>query len=163
MSTSMADASTLRHEAAHAAAAIWFGGRPVKCVRVDHDVYGELGRVTTEHERDVGPQDLIINIVGWMADGEYPGIWPPPWRLAKRMKVDGVGVLVRYLELDEAGYRELVDQAERLLADPAFQRLQGLIARALQIAPVIDGESVEILRKAAGVPDPQPEEVANAA
>jgi hypothetical protein len=158
----IASEATCRHEAAHAAAAIWFGGRPVKCVRVDHDVYGELGRVTTEHERDLGPEDLIINLVGWMADGEHPGTWPPTWPVDED-EDESVGALVCYLELDEAGYRELVDQAERLLADPAFQRLQGLIARALHLAPVLDTESVEVLRKAARIPDPQLEEVANAA
>jgi hypothetical protein len=147
------DATTCQHEAAHAAAAIWFGGRPVKCVRVDHPDVGVAGKVTTEHERDLGPEDLIVNLVGWMADGEHPGTWPPTWPVAEN-EIESVGALVRFLELDEDGYREIVGLAEKLLANPAFQRLMRLIARALHRSPVHDGESVEILRKAAGIPTP---------
>jgi hypothetical protein len=88
-----------------------------------------------------------------MASTPAPG--PPTWPVAED-EIEGVGVLVKHLRLDEAGYREIVGLAEKLLADPDFQRLRGLIARALHLAPVLDGESVEILRKAA-FPDPQPE------
>jgi hypothetical protein len=153
----IADASTCRHEAAHAAAAIWLGGRSIRCVRVDWPDVDVPGRMTAERERDLAPEDLIINLVGWMCDGEYPGTWPPTWPVAENTAEDGVGVLVKWLGLDEAGYREIVALAEKLLADPDFQRLQGLIARALHFAPVIDGESVEILRKAAGIPTPPTE------
>jgi hypothetical protein len=146
--------STRMHEAAHCAAAIWFGGRSIRCVRVDWPDVDVPGETTVERERDLRPEDLIIRLVGWMEDGECPGAWPPPWPVAED-SAEGVGVLVKHLGLDEAGYREIVALAEKLLADPDFQRLQGLIARALHIAPVIDGESVEILRKAAGIPEPQ--------
>jgi hypothetical protein len=150
MNISMADA-TCRHEAAHAAAAIWLGGRTIRCVRVDEPDLGVPGKMTAERERDLRPEDLIVNLVGWMADGECPGTWPPTWPVAEDT-AEGVGVLVKRLGLDEAGYREIVGLAEKLLANPDFQRLMLLVARALHLAPVIDGESVEILRKAAGVP-----------
>jgi hypothetical protein len=113
--------------------------------------------MTAERERDLRPEDLIVALVGWMADDECPGTWPPPWRRVAEVGTDGVGALVKRLGLDEAGYREIVGLAEKLLANPDFQRLQRLIARALAIAPVIDGESVEILRKAAGIPTPPTE------
>jgi hypothetical protein len=154
MNISMTDA-TCRHEAAHAAAAVWLGGRSIHYVRVDGDV-DVPGRMTAERERDLVPEDLIVNLVGWMADGECPGTWPRTWPVAED-SAEGVGVLVKRLGLDEAGYREIVGLAEKLLANPDFQRLMHLIARALSIAPVLDGESVEILRKAAGVPTPPTE------
>jgi hypothetical protein len=87
-----------------------------------------------------------------MADGDHPH-WPPEWPVDED-EADGVGKIVRLLNLDEQQYRELVALAERLLADPDFQRLMYLIARALDAAPVLDRESVEILRIAAGIPNP---------
>jgi hypothetical protein len=159
----IASEATCRHEAAHAAAAIWLGGRKIRSVRVDEPDVGVPGMVLVETKRDLGPEDLAIALIGWMVDDERLVAWPPPWRLAKRTKSDGVGALVNHLGLDEAEYDEVVGLVEKLLADPDFKRLMGLIARALQIAPVLDTESVEILRRAAGIPDPQPEEVASAA
>jgi hypothetical protein len=50
--------------------------------------------------------------------------------------------------------------AEQLLATEEFRTLMHLISRALAIAPVLDGESVAILAKAAGVPDPDQKEAA---
>ena len=147
-----ADPATCRHEAAHAAAAIWFGGRPVRCVRVDHPSPGVAGKMTTSHERDLGPEDLIVNLVGWMAD-EHPGTWPPIWPVAED-EIECVGALVRFLDLDEDAYREIVGLAEALLANADFRRFMDLIARALAACPVLDGEAVEILRRAAGIPTP---------
>jgi hypothetical protein len=153
----IADEAICRHEAAHAAAAIWLGGRSIRCVRVDWPDVGVAGSMTVERERDLRPEDLVIGLIGWMADDEHPGTWPPTWPVAEDER-DGVGALVKQLGLDEAGYREIVGLAEKLLADPDFQRLHGLIARALHLASVIDGESVEILRKATGVPEPRRDE-----
>lgn len=153
--------STEAHEAAHAAAALMLGGRSIRCVRVDWPDVGVPGKMTCERQRDLRPEDLIVSIVGWMADDECPGTWPPPWRRVAEVETDGVGALVKHLDLDEDGYREIVSLAEQLLADPDFKRLQGLIARALQLAPVLDGESVEILRRAAGIPEPQLRGAAN--
>jgi hypothetical protein len=68
------------HEAAHCAAALWFGGRPVKRVRVDNPEVDINGKVETSIEREFGPEDLIINLLGWMADPqEREGGWPPSW------------------------------------------------------------------------------------
>jgi hypothetical protein len=125
MNISMADAATCRHEAAHAAAAIWFGGKKIRCVRVDWPDVGVPGSMTTERERDLIPEDLVTGLIGWMADDECPGTWPPPWRRVAEVETDGVGALVKRLGLDEAGYREIVGLAEKLLANPDFQRLRG--------------------------------------
>ena len=149
--------STEAHEAAHAAAAIWLGGRSVRCVRVDWPDVGVPGKMSAERKRDLRPEDLIINLVGSMADDDCPGPWPPRWPV-DTAEVDGVGAVVQQLGIDEAEYDDLVAAAAKLLADPAFRRLQGLVERALHLAPVIDGESVEILRKAAGIPEPQLQE-----
>jgi hypothetical protein len=70
--------------------------------------------------------------------------------------MEALGKLVRVLDLDEQGYEACIELAEKLLQTPEFQRLMNLITSGLAVAPVMDAESVEILRRAAGFPDPQP-------
>lgn len=145
----ISDEATRRHEGAHASAAVWFG-RPVRCVRVDEPRVGVAGTVALDWEREYGPTDVIVAVIGWLADGTHPN-WPPSWPIDED-ELDGVGRLVRLLRLDEKAYLALVGLAEKVLADPDFQRLMNLIGRALADAPVLDTESVEILNRAAGVP-----------
>ncbi len=45
-----------RHEAAHTACALWFGGRPIESVRVDHPEPDIAGLTSTGLERDLGPE-----------------------------------------------------------------------------------------------------------
>jgi hypothetical protein len=73
---------TRRHEAAHTAAAIFFGGRPVDCVRVDHPDVGFRGRMLSTLQRELGAEDVVIHLVGWMVDGTHPN-WPPSWPVAE--------------------------------------------------------------------------------
>ena len=144
----MSDRATRRHEGAHVSAAVFFG-RPVRCVRVDQPEIGIDGTVDLDWDREFEPTDLITALVGWWADGTHPN-WPPSWPIAED-ELDSVGKLVRLLGLDEEAYVALVQLAERVLADPNFQRLAGLISRALADAPVLDTESVAILARAAGI------------
>ena len=152
----VSEQGTRRHEAAHAAAAVWFGGRRVDCVRVDEPQDRVAGSVNTTLQRELGAVDLVISLVGWMADLDERTNWPPRWPVAED-EADAVGKLVRGLGLNQKAYEALVDLAEELLATPEFQRLVELISRALAVAPVLDAESVQILRRAAGVADPEPE------
>src|SRR5262245_11970444 len=149
------DRSTELHEAAHASAAIWFGGRPVHCVRVDYPDVRVAGRVTSTLERDLGPEDVAIHLIGWMAGGDHPN-WPPPWPIAED-ELEDIRWLIRILDLNEEQYEGCIALAEKLLADESFRRLMHLVAGALRVAPVIDRESVEVLTTAAGIPAPPPE------
>jgi hypothetical protein len=150
----MSDRATCLHEAAHASAALVLGGRRVERVSVDEaDV---AGRVTMPLTREaVGPEDLIISLIGWMADGTHPS-WPPAWPV-REDELDEVGTLVRALALGREQYESLIQIAKKLLRAPEFRRLMNLVARALAEAPVIDEEGVRILYEA-GTPIPEQEQ-----
>jgi hypothetical protein len=152
----ISDGAMRRHEAAHAAAAVWLGGRSSRSVRVDHPDVKVAGQLEAGWTRDIGVEDLVIALIGWLADGEHPGTWPPSWPVAED-EIEGVGLLVNFLGLTEEAYGEVVRLTEGLLANEDFRRLMSLISRALCRCPVIDGESVDSLRRAAGIPDFQRE------
>jgi hypothetical protein len=78
----IAERSTSQHESAHAAAAIWFGGRRVDCVRVDHPEVNVAGKMSSTLQRELGPQDLVVHLIGWLASGDHPN-WPPTWPVAE--------------------------------------------------------------------------------
>lgn len=152
----MTDPATARHEAAHLLALHLLGaGRKVKRVWVDGRDDGIAGKIETELERDIGPQDLVIALVGWMTDGECPRKWPPSWPVDED-EYDAVGRLVRVLKLSEEQYLGLVDVAEDLVAESVFAEKVGFYARGIATAPSMDFESTEILREAAGIPKPEP-------
>jgi hypothetical protein len=152
----MSDQATRLHESAHAAAAVFLGGRRVDCVRVDWPEPNIPGRMTSTLERDLGPEDLVVSLVGWMVDPDDRPNWPPRWPVDAD-EADAVGKLVRALGLNQEAYGKLIELAEEVVADPHFRRLMGLISRALAAAPVIHTESVAILARAAGFPDPAEE------
>ncbi len=93
---------------------------------------------------------MILAVIGYLADDRRPGIWPPPWpphRDAADRDERAAAAVVEHLGIDEESYLELVAAAEELLATPAFQRLMSLISSALSEVEVLDGESVQILRR----------------
>jgi hypothetical protein len=138
--------ATCNHEAAHAAACIWFGGRAVQCVRVDHPEPGTNGQVLSELGPDlIQPRDAVVALVGYMTDGSAD--WPPEWPVHKD-EVEALGLIVRALKLDEENYRRLIGVAEDLLENMDFRRLMDAIATALGRVPAISGEELEELRLA---------------
>jgi hypothetical protein len=76
----------------------------------------------------IEPSQIVICLAGyWFEDPDWPPIGPEE-------------------------YEQFCDLTRRLLESPDFQRLARLIEKALIQAPRLDHESVEILRKAAGIP-----------
>ena len=56
-----------------------------------------------------------------------------------------VATLADFLQLDEAGYERVLERTRRLVSDPDFSRLVGLISRALELQDELDAEDVRWL------------------
>jgi hypothetical protein len=54
-------------------------------------------------ERELGVEDVVIAIVGWLGDPDLPGEWPPPWRPSEDAP-EGLGKLVRRLGMTKSQY-----------------------------------------------------------
>jgi hypothetical protein len=137
-------AATARHEAAHAAACIRLG-RPIEYVRIDRPHYDLLGEVRAPLVDEIRPREIVIVLVGHIADGRPD--WPPPWPV-RRDEAESLGVLVEYLGVSEEKYARLITSAEAMVSDPEFQKLARLIERALLRVPVIGGEDIYALCQA---------------
>jgi hypothetical protein len=141
------------HEARHAVAALWMSdGRTVDLVRVDRPEHDVAGCTLYSLSRATNGADVVIRLVGWMGDPDLEREWPPLWPEARGERLENLGKLITELGLSEAQYEEACVIAHRVNRDAAFQHHVGLVASALAHAPVLDAESVEILREAAGIP-----------
>lgn len=141
------------HEARHAVAALWMAdGRTVDLVRVDRPEHGIAGSTLYSLHLTNGA-DVVIRLIGWIGDPDLDEReWPPPWPEAREERLENLGGMITKLDLTEEQYGKCSEQARRIAADPAFRRHVDLIASALAQAPVLDGESVQILREASGIP-----------
>src|SRR5262245_41635628 len=109
---------------------------------------------STLEERELGIEDVVVSMVGWLGDPDCRWQWPPPWRPPENAP-EKLGRLVRVLGMTQSQYETCAELAHQLVNNPAFRQAVGLVvARALMVAPRLDHESTEILRKAAGVPQP---------
>ena len=118
--------------------------------------------MTSTLERDLGPEDLVVSLVGWMVDPDDRPNWPPSWPVDVD-EADAVGKLVRALSLNQEAYEKLIELAERLVEMAEFKRLMQPLSSALADVPVLDHESVQILSRAAGFREPAEEESRHAA
>jgi hypothetical protein len=91
-------------------------------------------------------RDMVIALVGPLVDGTRD--WPPSWPL-RRDEREKLGVLAGSLGLDRESYDQICRIAKRLVADPEFQKLAGLIECVLLHVPVITGGQLQALREAA--------------
>ncbi len=131
---------TARHEAGHAAAALMLG-RKVEEIEV---TVGGLdtfyGRTRMEVADDF--EDVVIRLVGYLAEGVAPVAWPPDYEDALDEEREGLGPLLRTLGVPREAYRALCDAALRLAADTEFRRRVSVLASALGACPVLSGEQV---------------------
>lgn len=150
-------ARTRRHEAAHVVALLMLcPERKIDLARVDRptdNIGGEVNSSWREGGR-LGAGDLIASLVGYLADDDCHREWPPSWPVDED-ELDAVGKIIRFLGLTQERYEALVEVAEDLVADPSFQAMVDVFARGFAIAPILDAESVEILREAALIPEPE--------
>jgi hypothetical protein len=151
--------ATAVHEASHVVAArIVEPDARLVVVRIDKplDANGDQCFGLTRFERPEYEDDeeqraaylrrLVVVLVGYLLDPDAQSFdWPPPWPECQDEEREQVGVLVRRIGLDEAGYRRICQVARELSLDPGFLRAVDLVARALGSVPVLTGEQVEEL------------------
>jgi hypothetical protein len=144
------------HEAAHAAAAIWFN-RPVAHVwrEPGHVLPGETaGHARIPVGERIEPSQVAICVAGYLAEGR-PG-WPPDFEDAVHEPLEGLGFVLRKLGATRDQYEQTVAQTRELLADERLRRLRSSIARALAACPRLEREGIEALCRATATPIPNP-------
>jgi len=129
-----------RHEAAHAAACVLLGVE-VECVRIDRPEHNMAGWCIAPRD-GIGKRDVLIQLAGYMCAGTEG--WPPAWPVDED-ELEALGVLVRFLELDERQYHALIRRTEEMIASREFRRIADLIERALTRVLVLDKEQLEYL------------------
>ena len=137
---------TARHEASHASACVWFGGRPPEFVSrtTGHGWPGEeVGRCYAPIIDEIGCRDVVVALVG--DSSEDAPDWPPAFDDARKEKREALATLIRVLHLTEEVYSELVTAARELLDDDDFCRLRDALARALHRVPRLEREDIEAL------------------
>lgn len=136
-------ALVIRHEAAHAAAAILLG-RELEEVRVDRPgVDGALGLCRTKKPpagEGYDGRDMLISLVGYLAESRRG--WPPAYHAACDEERDAICILVACLGLGEREWDALCELAAEMLEDARFRRAAGVIERALSRCPVLSGPDV---------------------
>ena len=151
--------SVERHEATHAAMAIWLR-RPIEYLEryPDHFLPGEtMGHCRAPIEGAVEASQVAIALAGYM--GEEAPDWPPDFEQARHERLEGLGRLIEILGFDHEQYEAIVAVTHRILDDPDFIRLRDAIERALRHVPRLDAQAVRDLTEAAGIPVPEPEGV----
>jgi hypothetical protein len=142
----VSDLGTIKHEAAHCAAAVLLG-RDVEEVRVDRPgVTGALGIMRTRELPDgekYGGIDVLISLVGYLVERRPD--WPPRYELAVDEEREALCVLIDVLSIDEERWDDLCELAEEFIAAAEFRRVAGLIERALSRCPALSGADVEDL------------------
>jgi hypothetical protein len=143
------------HEARHVVAC-WFlaPGLRVERVAVGIHARAEGAMHSSRVAGKPGIADLVVSLAGWVGDPDLPAgaAWPEPWP-PRPDAPDQVGALTRRLGLTQEQYEGTCALTEDLCREPHFVAATHLVARALQAAPRISAEGVEILRAAAGVPE----------
>lgn len=150
--------ATAEHEARHVVSGWAVGGYRVESLRVDAHA-AEEGIVETTRLSEDGVADLVTRVIGWMNDPSLPttAAWPEPFP-PRPNAPDGVGWATEKFALSQAQYEAGCKIAEELLEDPDFQEAVELVARAAMVAPQIDHEGLEMLRKQTAFAD-EPEVV----
>jgi hypothetical protein len=129
------------HECGHALGLL-LNGHGVKEVRVDHEVYGELGRVTADFTNSSADYGIVIaTLMGPMAEGDTPPSWPPDPDSTNRDE-HNLGVLVEHLGLDEAAYKFAIAIAATWLDWHEVKGAMALLGQALHRVPVITGDQL---------------------
>ena len=135
----------IRHEAGHAAAALLLGLK-VTSVRAGFHTHSELrdanpedaaGETRFEATNNDHRQMAIAILAGPMAEGKT-AYWPPRWPLSLAPLTPDerqVGDHVQALDLDQAGYDELCDEARALTETPVFKRLHRYLVQSLTEPP----------------------------
>jgi HK97 family phage prohead protease len=135
----------MAHEAGHAAAALLLGLK-VTSVRASFHTASEIhdgnpddpaGETCFEGTTADDREMALTVLTGPMAEGQT-AYWPPRWPLSLAPLTPDerqVGEHVRALDLDQAGYDELCDQARALTETPVFKRLHGYLVRSLTEPP----------------------------
>jgi hypothetical protein len=136
------------HEAGHVAGLIiacrWVPER----VTADRPDERTLGRMTLNWStRGLNPKlargVALAIMLGPIAEGSEPPAWP--------LDPDGdndarqLALLADYLKLEEADWRLLVAEAQTISIAPAFQRIVGLISRALELADELSAADIREL------------------
>jgi hypothetical protein len=150
-----------QHEARHTVGAWWLvPGLRVESVAVGVHATDEGVMNSSRVSGELGIGDLVVSLVGWIQDPDLPegAVWPERWPVRPDAP-EGVGRIVRQLGLSERQYQGACELAEELVEEPAFREAVDLVARALQIAPALDYEALEVLREAAGIPNNIPEPI----
>ena len=88
---------------------------------------------------------MIAIFLGPIAEGRED--WPPSSPLDPDGDNDSrqLALLADYLKLQEADWRHLVAEAEVISTTPTFQRLVGLLSRALELADELDAAEIRAL------------------
>jgi hypothetical protein len=153
-------ATTARHEGGHVASLL-LDGRLPKRVSADWPRAGSSGvtepdwgeGVTRESAMDVA----VCILCGPLA--EERDDWPPAWLAldaddeSQEDDARQLAICAGYLALSEADWHALVGRAQTRVATPEFQRLAGLVARALELKDEITAQDLrdllgdELLRK----------------
>jgi HK97 family phage prohead protease len=143
-----------RHEAAHATAPLLLGldVHLVKAEPVDLSVepadpdeaagYALIPAPDLADPEAVRRSALAV-LVGPLEDNE--AYWPPKWPLSLAplsSDESQVGRYVEMLDLDQAGYRELVRDAYRLFASRAYDRLHKPVSHLLEERRVLDAPTL---------------------
>jgi hypothetical protein len=133
------------HEAAHAVAAILLD-REVSFVEVGWKATArgeQLGHCRVPIGDQLPVSQLALCLAGYLGEGAPD--WPPPWPEALDERREGLGKVLRLLDVDEPSYCAAVEHTEAIIAHPQFKTLQSSIARALAAVPRIEAPEIEAL------------------
>ncbi len=103
---------------------------------------------------EAGFGEMVSRIAGWVGDPDLPAsaVWPEPWPVRENCP-EGIGILVRHMQLTKEQYEGICEFAVDLCENPVFKEAVQLVARGLMAAPSIDHEGLEVLREATGIPE----------
>jgi hypothetical protein len=149
--------STERHEASHAAVAVYLRRRVEYVERYSGSFLpGEaLGFCFCPIDEAIEATQVPLALIGYMSEGRKG--WPPPYEQARDEPREGLGKLIHLLDISEEQYRKFITITRDIFVDPHFIRLRDAIEQALYSVPRLDAIAVLDLAKATGVlvsPDP---------
>jgi hypothetical protein len=141
-----------RHEASHAACAIWLRRRVAYVERYFGSFLpGEAkGFCMAPIDGDIEGTQVVLALVGYLSENREG--WPPPYDLACHERREALGKLIDILDITPEQYEAYIDATRDMLANEDFIRLRDAIERALYSVPRLDAIAVLDLAKATGIP-----------
>ena len=151
----MTDFDHCLHEARHVCAT-WLVGGTVESAAVG--AHAPTEGIVKAARLENGAAALLTRVIGWLGDPDLPpgALWPPPYPPPTKHDPDGVGWCVAHYGLSQHTYEGVVELALGLVDDPDFKASVDLVARGLAAAPLLDAESLEVLRGVTAFAEPEP-------